>query len=169
MFMEKKLFTFDEIKLKMVNYCTYQDRCHQEVEQKMREFMLIPEAKDEILLYLMRENFLNEERFARSYVRGKFYHKSWGRKKIANHLKFKGVSEKLINMAMMEIDEEEYLDVLNKLTEKYINSLKSGTDFEKKQRAVRYLLGKGYESDVVQVSVNQYFNGGGVVLYNENK
>ncbi|MDY3509834.1 regulatory protein RecX [Riemerella anatipestifer] len=161
MFMEKKLFTFDEIKLKMVNYCTYQDRCHQEVEQKMREFMLIPEAKDEILLYLMRENFLNEERFARSYVRGKFYHKSWGRKKIVSHLKFKGVSEKLINIAMEEIDEEEYLEVLNKLTEKYINSLKSGTDFEKKQRAVRYLLGKGYELDVVQMSVNQYFNGRG--------
>ncbi|WP_405127524.1 regulatory protein RecX [Riemerella anatipestifer] len=159
--MEKKLFTFDEIKLKMVNYCTYQDRCHQEVEQKMREFMLIPEAKDEILLYLMRENFLNEERFARSYVRGKFYHKSWGRKKIVSHLKFKGVSEKLINIAMEEIDEEEYLEVLNKLTEKYINSLKSGTDFEKKQRAVRYLLGKGYELDVVQMSVNQYFNGRG--------
>ncbi len=162
--MEKKLFTFDEIKLKMVNYCTYQDRCHQEVEQKMREFMLIPEAKDEILLYLMRENFLNEERFARSYVRGKFYHKSWGRKKIVSHLKFKGVSEKLINIAMEEIDEEEYLEVLNKLTEKYINSLKSGTDFEKKQRAVRYLLGKGYELDVVQMSVNQYFNGRGSSL-----
>ncbi|MDY3317577.1 regulatory protein RecX [Riemerella anatipestifer] len=167
--MDKKLFTFDEIKLKMVNYCTYQDRCHQEVEQKMREFMLIPEAKDEILLYLMREDFLNEERFARSYVRGKFYHKSWGRKKIANHLKFKGVSEKLITMAMAEIDEEDYLEVLNKLTEKYINNSKSGIDFDGKQRVVKYLLGKGYEYEVIQVVVNQYFNGGGVILYNKNK
>ncbi|USL94825.1 RecX family transcriptional regulator [Riemerella anatipestifer] len=148
--MEKKLFTFDEVKLKMVNYCTYQDRCHQEVEQKMREFMLIPEAKDEILLYLMRENFLNEERFARSYVRGKFYHKSWGRKKIANHLRFKGISEKLINIAMTEIDEGKYLEVLANLYHRYVVSLKSGTDFEKKQKAVRYLLGKGYEYEAVQ-------------------
>jgi len=67
---EKKLFTFEEIKQKLVNYCVYQDRCHFEVEQKMREFVLIPEAKDEILLYLMKENYLNEERFTRSYIRG---------------------------------------------------------------------------------------------------
>ena len=70
---EKKIFTFEDIKHKLVNYCVYQDRCHYEVDLKMREFMLIPEAKDETLLYLMRENYLNEERFTRSYTRGKFY------------------------------------------------------------------------------------------------
>ena len=73
MLSEKKSFTFEEIKQKIVNYCVYQDRCHAEVEQKMKEFLLIPEAKEEILLYLIKENYLNEERFTRSYVRGKFY------------------------------------------------------------------------------------------------
>ncbi|MDO5617092.1 MAG: RecX family transcriptional regulator, partial [Cruoricaptor ignavus] len=71
--MSNSSFTFEEIKQKMANYCVYQDRCHYEVEQKMREFLLIPEAKDEIMLYLIRENYLNEERFVRSYIRGKFY------------------------------------------------------------------------------------------------
>ena len=85
--MEKKSYTFDEIKLKLVNYCVYQDRCHAEVEQKMREFVLIPEAKEEIILYLLKENYLNEERFTRSYIRGKFYIKSWGKNKIKMHLK----------------------------------------------------------------------------------
>jgi regulatory protein len=68
----KNFFPFQEIKQKIVNYCVYQDRCHAEVEQKMREFLLIPEAKEEILLYLIKENYLNEERFTRSYVRGNF-------------------------------------------------------------------------------------------------
>ena len=93
---EKKLFPFQEIKQKIVNYCVYQDRCHAEVEQKMKEFLLIPEAKEEILLYLIKENYLNEERFTRSYVRGKFYIKKWGRNKIKVNLLQKGISEKLI-------------------------------------------------------------------------
>ena len=74
---DKKLFPFQEIKQKLVNYCVYQDRCHAEVEQKMKEFVLIPEAKEEIILYLIKENYLNEERFAKSFTRGKFYIKKW--------------------------------------------------------------------------------------------
>lgn len=117
--MEHKSYTFLEIKQKLVNYCVYQDRCHQEVEQKMRDFLLIAEAKEEILLYLMKENYLNEERFTRSYIRGKFYMKSWGRNKIRNHLKFKGVSEKLINRCFDEIEEHDYQQTLTKLFQQY--------------------------------------------------
>ena len=106
--MEKKSFTFDEIKQKLVNYCVYQDRCHYEVEQKMKEFLLIDEAKEEIMLYLLQENYLNEERFTRSYIRGKFYIKHWGKTKIKIHLKQKQVSEKLINACFDEIDEDDY-------------------------------------------------------------
>lgn len=84
---EHKSFTFQEIKQKLINYCVYQDRCHKEVEEKMRDFLLIPEAKDEILLYLIKENYLNEERFTRSYIRGKFYVKHWGRQKLNYNLK----------------------------------------------------------------------------------
>ena len=92
---EKKLFTFEEVRQKMVNYCVYQDRCHYEVEQKMQEYMLIPEAKDEILLYLMRENYLNEERFATLFAGGKFRMKSWGKIKISQALFEKKVSKQL--------------------------------------------------------------------------
>ena len=113
--MEKKSYTFEEIKQKLVNYCVYQDRCHSEVEQKMRDFLLIPEAKDEIFLYLIKENYLNEERFTRSYIRGKFYIKHWGRTKIKMNLKQKGITEKLIANSMDEIDEQDYLDSVNKI------------------------------------------------------
>ena len=122
--MEHKSYTFLEIKQKMVNYCVYQDRCHQEVEQKMRDYLIIPEAKEEILLYLMKENYLNEERFTRSYIRGKFYIKYWGRNKIKNHLKFKGVSEKLINSSFDEIDEDDYKKTLSKIYHDYFEKQK---------------------------------------------
>ena len=132
----------------MAAYCSYQDRCHQEVEQKMRDFLLIPEAKEEILLYLMRDNFLNEERFTRSYIRGKFYIKSWGRNKIRNHLKFKGVPEKLIGRCFDEIDEGDYEKTLLKIYEQSL-SRQTGKDYQKKSKTIKYLLGKGFEYEEI--------------------
>lgn len=147
--MEKKSFTFDEIKLKLVNYCVYQDRCHAEVEQKMREFMLIDEAKDEIILYLLKENYLNEERFTRSYIRGKFYIKHWGRNKIKINLKQKQVSEKLINKCFDEIYESDYEKTLKKMFEDYYSKQIGINEYQKKSKTIKYLLGKGFEYEKI--------------------
>ena len=149
MLSEKKSFTFDEIKQKIVNYCVYQDRCHAEVEQKMKEFLLIPEAKEEILLYLIKENYLNEERFTRSYVRGKFYIKKWGRNKIKVNLLQKGISEKLIIKAYDEIDERDYQDAIRDFIEKLVPTYKGLKEYQKKQKIIKYLLSKGYEYDLI--------------------
>ena len=149
----KKSYTFLELKQKLVNYCVYQDRCHQEVEQKMWDYLLIPEAKEEILLHLMQENYLNEERFTRSYIRGKFYMKSWGRNKIRNHLKFKGVPEKLINSCFDEIEDDDYEKTLLKLYEKYVAPLKVLQPYQKKSKAIKYLLSKGFEYEIITQAI----------------
>lgn len=150
-----KSYTFDEIKQKMINYCVYQDRCHQEVEQKMKEFLLIPEAKDEILLYLIQENYLNEERFTRSYIRGKFYAKHWGRNKIKNHLKFKGVPEKLILSCYDEIDDEDYENAIKKIYQQYYEKQKGLKDYQKQAKTIKYLIGRGFEYDIIQEVINE--------------
>ena len=147
--MEHKSYTFLEIKQKLVNYCVYQDRCHKEVEQKMWDYLLIPEAKEEILLYLMKENYLNEERFTRSYIRGKFYMKSWGRNKIRNHLKFKEVPEKLINSCFDEIDEDDYQKTLAKLFHNYFEKIKGLQVYQKNSKTIKYLLGRGFEYEEI--------------------
>lgn len=152
--MDKKSLTFDEIKLRLVNYCVYQDRCHYEVEQKMREFLLIPEAKDEIFLYLMKENYLNEERFTRSYIRGKFYIKHWGRNKIKMNLKQKGITEKLISKCMDEIDVDDYEKAFMKIYHDYFSKQKGMKDYQKKSKTIKHLISKGYEYDVVLDVVN---------------
>lgn len=149
--MEKKLFTFKETKRKLADYCVYQDRCHQEVEQKMREYVLIPEAKDEILLYLMQENYLNEERFTRSYIRGKFYMKSWGKNKIKNHLRFKGISAKLIDSCWDEIDEDDYQKTLERVWEKYYSGLKGLKEYQKKLKTTKYLMSRGFEYEKIYI------------------
>lgn len=151
--MDKKNFSFQEIQQKMAAYCAYQDRCHYEVEKKMQEFFLIPDAKDEILLFLMRENYLNEERFTRSYIRGKFNIKNWGRNKIKQHLKQKMVPEKLISKCMDEINEEDYREVIHKLYTNYYERCSESKEFQKKQKTVRFLLSRGFEyEDILEAS-----------------
>lgn len=146
---EKKLFTFDEIKQKLVNYCVYQDRSHSEVEQKMKEYVLIPEAKEEILIFLIQENYLNEERFAKSYTRGKFYIKKWGKNKIKNSLLQKGITEKLIQKSFDEIAEKDYEKTLLDLIEKTIITYKGLKDYQKKQKLIKFLISKGYEYELI--------------------
>lgn len=146
---EKKNYTYEEIKQKLVNYCVYQDRCHYEVEKKMQEFVLIPEAREEILLYLIQENFLNEERFARSFARGKFYIKKWGKQKIKNGLMQKGVSERLIQKSFEEIDPKDYEDTLQELVKKNVSSYRGINAYQKKQKTLQFLRSRGYEYELI--------------------
>ncbi|WDT68116.1 regulatory protein RecX [Cloacibacterium sp. TD35] len=146
---ENKSYTFEEIKQKLVNYCVYQDRCHAEVEQKMKEFLLIPEAKEELILFLIKENYLNEERFARSYTRGKFYIKKWGKNKIKQNLRVKGITDKLINISFQEINPKDYYDVIQNFIEKQMPTYKGMKEYQKKQKMIKFLISKGYEYDEI--------------------
>ncbi|MGR3856318.1 MULTISPECIES: regulatory protein RecX [Chryseobacterium] len=147
--MEKKSYTFDEIKQKLVNYCVYQDRCHAEVEQKMREFLLIDEAKEEIILFLLKENYLNEERFTRSYIRGKFYIKHWGKTKIKINLKQKQISEKLINSCFDEIDDADYEKIIRKIYDNYYTKQTGLKEYQKKTKTIKHLMSKGFEYEKI--------------------
>lgn len=148
--MSEKVYTFQEIREKMAAYCAYQDRCHQEVDKKLNTFHLIPEARDEILLYLMRENFLNEERFAKSYARGKFYQKNWGKIKIKTELKKRQINERLIETGLQEIDDKDYFVTANQLIQKKSKLLNEKNNFIRGQKIIRYMLQKGYEYEVIK-------------------
>lgn len=144
-----KAYTVDQIKAKMEHYCAYQDRCHYDVEKKMREFFLIPEAKDEILLGLMDDKFLNEERFAKSFVRGKFRIKRWGKRKIVLELKKRNISEYLIKLGLKEIDDDEYFSTADKLILKKIDLVKANNNFELRKKVITFMLSKGYDYELV--------------------
>ncbi len=150
-----KAYTVDQIKAKMEYYCAYQDRCHYDVEKKLREFFLIPEARDEILLGLMREKFLDEERFAKSFARGKFKIKHWGKKKITQELKKRNISDYLINKGLKEIDTSEYLTTIDNLLLKKKNNIKAKNDFELRNKLTSFMLNKGFEYDLIIESIKE--------------
>ena len=147
--MQKKIktFTVDEAQKKLEYYCAYQDRSHYEVAKKLREMQMIPEAIDKIVLHLMHENFLNEERFAHSFVRGKFRMKQWGKLKITQALKKHDIHQNLVMQALKEIDDEEYLNVIVTLIKKKKQTTQAKSNFELRQKISRFLQQKGYRFD----------------------
>ncbi|MBO2543863.1 RecX family transcriptional regulator [Salegentibacter sp. BDJ18] len=138
-----------------MQFCAYRDRCHKEVEEKLREMKMIPAAQEQIIMELMQENFLNEERFARSFVRGKFRIKKWGKIKIKQELKFKEISTPIIKLALTEIDEQKYIATIYEIAEKKMKLLKEPDKFKKKKKLADFLLRKGYESNLVYEATNE--------------
>ena len=147
--MTKKVFTVDEIKRKLEHYCVYQDRCHKEVEQKIKDYKLIPEAREQILLSLMKDNFLNEERFSKSFARGKFRIKKWGKVRIIRELKFRNISAYNIKSALKEINEDEYIATLYNLLAKKNEQVSEKNPFKRKKKIADYLLYRGFESNLI--------------------
>ena len=145
----KKSYTVQEIQQKIAQYCVYQDRCHKEVEEKIKSFDLIPEAREMILLNLMKDNFLNEERFAKSFARGKFRIKHWGKNLIVNELKMRDISAYNIKTALKEIDEKEYLKTIYTITEKRNTIISETNHYKRKKKLIDFLLRKGFETDLI--------------------
>jgi regulatory protein len=135
---------------KIKHYCAYQERAHAEVKQKLYGYGLYKNEVELLISQLIEENYLNEERFAIAFAGGKFRIKQWGKTKIKYELKLKQVSEYCIKKALKEISDEDYEKTLQKLTAEKLESLKSEKNiFTKRSKLQNYLVGKGYEFDVV--------------------
>ena len=145
----KKTYTVKEATRKLEHYCAYQERCHQEVRQKLEGMYMIPEAIDVIMVHLIEHDFLNEERFAKTYVRGKFKYKAWGRRRLTFELKKKDVSKVNINQALREIGEAEYIEFFDALAEKKTNSITESNIYKKRKKFIDYFLYRGWESHLV--------------------
>jgi regulatory protein len=116
---------------------------------------MIPEAIDRIVVHLLKHNFLNEERFAKTFVSGKFKIKKWGRSRLTYELKKKDISKVNINQALAEIENTEYVEVFNELAEKKAQSIKETNVFRKKKKLIDYLLYRGWEMHLVYEKANE--------------
>lgn len=151
----QKTHSLTEAQKKLEHYCAYQERCHEDVIKKSRELLLSPSEIDEVVVYLIQNNFLNEERFACSFARGKHRIKHWGKIRIVNELKFRNISTYNINKALKEITPEEYLQSFNSITEKFWESLSESNPLKKRKKFCDYLLRKGFESNLVYEKVKE--------------
>jgi regulatory protein len=154
----RKTYTPSQAKPKIEKFCAYQERSHQQVKRKLQGYGLNGMDADILLVELMHANFLNEERYAMAYARGKFKIKGWGKAKIKQGLKREGVGEKLIQQALASLGMDDYLDTLNTLTAKKWPLIKGASHIEKVFKLKRYLLGKGYDFEAIDKAIAQVVN-----------
>ena len=154
----KKFLTPNEAFEKAKKYCAFQERSHSEVRTKLLNFGLRGNDLEQVMVNLIEAGFLNEERFASAFAGGKFRMKNWGKKKIEQELKRKGVSSYLINKAVNELKDDDYKKTLNRLLEKKATTLHDRNLFTKKQKLSNFLIGKGYEPKEVFQAVNDFFS-----------
>ncbi len=146
--MYKQNLTPEQALQKIKQYCAYQERSHFETRNKLFEYGLKSIEVDNIITTLIEENFLNEERFATLFAGGKFRIKNWGKVKIKYELQQHKVSIYNIKKALQQIDEDEYLLVLEKICKKYYAALK-GKQIEKNYKTKSYLQQKGFELNLI--------------------
>lgn len=152
-----KKLTPAEAKGKIQRYCAYQERSHQEVRNKLFEYGLYSNDVDQLLSDLITDGFLNEERYAKAFVGGKFRMKKWGRIKIVNALEAHGLSQNCIKIGLKEIDPGDYISTLDSLLEKKGNEIDEENIYAKRDKISKYAIQKGYEPELVWKSLKEIF------------
>lgn len=153
--MKNKSYSINDAQKILENYCAYQDRSHKEVIEKLRKINIIPIVIDQIISGLIQDDYLNETRFAKSFARGKFRIKSWGKKRITFQLKHHQVSDYNIKIALEEIDEVEYIKTLNKLSEKIWSSSIGNSLSNRKMKFISALQYRGWEINLIYDQLNE--------------
>ena len=144
-----KPLTPDQVLDKVAKYCAYQERCVKDVRDKLKTFDIPQAEKDKIFDYLLDNRFVNDERFAKSFVRGKINQSGWGFNKIRFHLVQKGIAKEIIDEALEQTDEEVYRQRLIDILRVKAKSVKAETEFEKKRKLAAFAMQKGFESSLV--------------------
>tara|TARA_X000001036_G_C20417206_1_gene699570 strand:+ start:194 stop:658 length:465 start_codon:yes stop_codon:yes gene_type:complete len=153
--MRNQDLTVKEIEGKLQYYCSYQDRCHKEVKAKLKSFKISSDELNEIVSNLIKDNYLNESRFSKSFVRGKFNIKNWGKVRIVNELKLRNISIYNINLGLKEIDDQDYINKLEDIFNKKLSSLSNLNSNLKKKKIISYLLYRGWESNLIYSKANE--------------
>jgi regulatory protein len=145
-----------DLTAQIFHYCNYQERCHKEVRNKLYELGAAKHEVEQLIVVLIENDLLHEERFACSFARGKFRLKQWGRNKIIQHLKLLQISDYCIRQAMREIDAEEYGHTLQRLAEKKWEEQAAEKNlYARKNKVCRYLLQKGYEYEHIRNALQE--------------
>ena len=152
----KKTTFLNDAKSKIINFCSYQERCHKEVIDKLIKLNLSKNEIDKIIVYLIENNYLNENRFAKVFAGGKFRIKKWGKIRIIRELKHRKISDYNIKLALEEISHDDYIKLFNIISTKKLESIKNLDALEKKKKLLNFLTYKGWEKEMIYDKLNSF-------------
>jgi regulatory protein len=150
----KKEMTEQEAYLQLASLCARAEHCQQEMRDKMRRWELGETAQNRIVTRLIKERYVDDERYARAFVKDKIRYNKWGRRKIQQALWQKHIDSDIQQRVLDEIDEKEYLDILRPLLKQKRKSIRAANDYELNQKLVRFALGRGFGFDIIRRCLN---------------
>ena len=150
--------TADEVLYKLAAKCSVSEQCLSDIETKLAKYDLTEEEKTRILRHLVEEKYIDDGRYAEAYVRDKYRFNKWGRIKIAQGLRMKGIDRETIDTAMETIDEAEYLDILRGLIQSKRRSTKGKNDYEVNGKLIRFATGRGFEFSAIRQCIKNVDN-----------
>ena len=151
------LFNQSDIIKKLQKYCVYQDRCHKDISDKLKKMKIPYSLHDNIVVELIRGDFLNEQRFVFSFVRGKFRIKKWGKIKLERELFLRNITPALIKEAINTINEIDYLTTFNDISARKFDNLKNDKSLKSKNKFITYLQYRGWENDLIFSKVRELY------------
>ena len=146
----KKETTEQEAYLQLAALCAQAEHCQQEMRDKMRRWETAPEVQERVIARLMKERFIDDERYARAFVKDKIRYNKWGRRKVQQGLWMKHIDDDIQQRVLSEVDDTEYLAVLKPLLKQKAKSIKAENDYELTQKLVRFALGRGFTYDIIR-------------------
>ena len=150
----KKEMTEQEAYLQLAAICAQTEHCEQEMRDKMKRWELDETVQNRIIDRLTKERYIDNERYARAFVKDKIRYNKWGRKKVQQALWMKRIDNDIQQRVLDEIDEKEYLDVLRPLLKQKRKSIKAESDYELNQKLVRFALSRGFTFDIIRQCLN---------------
>ena len=150
----KKEITEQEAYLQLAALCAQAEHCQQEMRDKMRRWEVDETAQNRIVARLVKERYIDDERYARAFVKDKIRYNKWGRRKVQQALWLKHIDADIQQRVLDEIDEKEYLDVLRPLLKQKRKSIKAESDYKLNQKLVRFALGRGFGFDIIRQCLN---------------
>ena len=148
--MNKKVMTEQEAYLRLAALCAQAEHCQQEMRDKMRRWGVDEVAQDRVVDRLVKERYVDDERYARAFVKDKIRYNKWGRRKVQQALWQKHINQEIQQQVLDEIDEKEYLEVLRPLLKQKRKSTKAVNDYEMNQKLMRFALGRGFTFDIIR-------------------
>ena len=146
----KKEITEQEAYLQLAALCAQAEHCQQEMRDKMKRWEMAPEIQDRVIARLVSERFIDDERYARAFVKDKIRYNKWGRRKVQQGLWMKHIDEDIQQRVLDEVDDEEYLAVLKPLLAQKRKTTKAQNDYELNQKLIRFALGRGFTYDIIR-------------------
>ena len=140
--------------LQLAQLCARAEHCQYELIEKMRRWEMSDEAQARVMQRLVSERYVDDERYARAFVRDKIRYNKWGRRKVEPALWMKHIDDEIRSRALSEVDDEEYLSVLRPLLKQKRRSIKAASDYERNQKLVKFALGRGFTLDIIRQCID---------------